>query len=126
MENEESCCTRVTIAVPSKQSIACNAVTIIYKLAYECSNIFSHALVVIVVSFLKQLAADTGYIVTVFLDGNICPDSKYDDAFRRRFESTMNRVNGFFCRQAAMKIVAKSEEERTDDEKNKTDLKEHD
>ena len=100
----------------TKKSIACDVSNIIHKLAYRRYGNFSTALVRDVANFLKQLAADTGYVVTPILDGDIRPQTKRD-AFKRRFDSTMNRVNSFFCRQAAMKLAAKPEGERTNDEK---------
>jgi hypothetical protein len=89
---------------------------IIHKLAYCHSCIYSHALVKNVAMHIKQIAADTGYIVVPVLDGNQRPQSKRD-AFKRRYESTMSRLNSFFCRQAAMKIAAKPVGERTEEEK---------
>ena len=102
--------------IPSKQSIDCDISNIIHKISYRHSSIFSTLLVRDVAIFLKQLAADTGYIVNAILDGDVRPQTKRD-AFRRRYDSTMARVNSFFCRQSAMKIAAKPENERTDEDR---------
>ena len=101
-----------------KKSIACDISNIIHNLAYGHSCIYDRPLVLSVAEFLKRLAADTGYVVTPVLDGNVRPQSKRD-AFKRRYESTMNRVNSFFCRQSAMKLAAKAERDRSDEEKTK-------
>jgi len=77
------------------KTIDCDVSNIIHKLSYRNGSIYSIALVRAVAIFLKQLAADTGYVVTPVLDGDVRPQSKRD-AFRRRYESTMSKVNGFF------------------------------
>ena len=103
-------------SVSSKRSIACDLSNIIHSLSHKHSGIFSSALVREVALFLKQLAADTGYTVVAVLDGNVRPQSKRD-AFKRRFQSTMSKINGFYCRQAAMRIASKPKEDMTDREK---------
>ena len=51
--------------------------------------------------YLKDLAVETGFLVTAVLDGDVRPHSKRD-SFRRRFDSTMCLINGSYCRRAAM------------------------
>ena len=74
------------------------------------------ALVRDVADFLKRLAADSGFVVTCILDGDICPQSKRD-SFNRRYKSIMDRINSYFCRQSAMKIASKPETQLTSEEK---------
>ena len=89
--------------------INCDVSNILHILAFRHSSIFSIELVHDVARFLKRLAADSGFVVTAVLDGNFRPQSKRD-AFKRRFDSTMNRINSYYCRQAAMKITGKGKE----------------
>ncbi len=104
-------------ASPLRQrSIDCDVSNIIHKLSYRHSSIYSINLVRDVALFLKQLASDTGYEVTAVLDGDVRPQTKRD-AFKRRYESTMNRINSFFCRQSAMRIGAIAKDERTEEQK---------
>ena len=106
-----------TAIASTKRSIVCDVSNIIHKLSYRHSCIYSTLLVRDVALFLKRLAADTGYIVVPILDGDVRPQSKRD-AFKRRFDCTMGRINSFFCRQSAMRIAAKPVGERTQAEKN--------
>ena len=101
--------------------IDCDVSNIIHLLSYRHSKIFSTALVRDVALFLKQLASDTGYVITAVLDGNIRPHTKRD-AFQRRYTSTMNRINSYFCRQSAMRLASKKREDLTKDESKKLDL----
>ena len=96
--------------------IDCDISNIIHQLSFRHSRVFSIALVQDVASFLKWLASESGFIVTAILDGDVRPQSKRD-AFKRRFESTMNRINSYYCRQSAMKITAKRIASLTNDER---------
>lgn len=87
----------------SQYRIDCDRSNILHLLSFKHSKVFTLALVRDVAQFLKDLAADTGYIVTAVLDGDVRPQSKRD-AFKRRFDSSINRINAFYCRQAAMKL----------------------
>ena len=49
----------------------CDISNILHTLAHKYSCIFSTALVRGLARFLKQLAADTGFIVTAVLDGDV-------------------------------------------------------
>lgn len=98
--------------------IDCDVSNILHLLSFKHNKTFTLALVRDVAEFLKELAADTGFIVTAVLDGNIRPQSKRD-AYKRRFESSINRINAFYCRQSALKIAClhqktKEEEEMLD------------
>ena len=104
----------------TRKRIDCDVSNIIHYLSFKHSSIFSTALVNDVALFLKTLAADSGCIITPILDGDIRPQSKRD-AFKRRYESTMNRVNSYFCRQYAMKLAAKGSN-MTNEEKNEFHL----
>ena len=87
--------------------IDCDVSNIIHLLSYRhYSKIFSAALVRDVSLFLKQLASDTGYVITAVLDGNVRPYTK-GDALQRRYLSTMNRINSYFCCQSAMRLASK-------------------
>ncbi len=105
----------------SKQTIIdCDVSNIIHTIGFRHSGIYSIALVHDTAKFLKSLAANTGYLVVPVLDGDLRPQSKRD-AFRRRYNSTMDTINGFYCRQAAMKLASMPEDERTVTEKQKLD-----
>ena len=80
--------TQNAAAASNKRQIDCDISNIIHHLAFKHSRTFSTALVNDVALFLKELAADTGCIVTAVLDGDVRPHSKRD-AFKHRFESTM-------------------------------------
>ena len=54
------------------------------------------------------------------LDGDIRPQSKRD-AFKRRFYSTMGKINSFFCRQSAMKLSGQSSTNMTQNDKEDLD-----
>lgn len=62
----------------SDKKIDCDVSNIVHILSYRHAKVFSSALVQDVALFLKQLAVDTGYVVTAVLDGNIRPQSKRD------------------------------------------------
>ena len=93
---------------PKKKRIDCDISNIIHQLANGRCRIYSIELVRDVAKFLKKLAADSGFIVTAILDGDVRPQSKRD-AFNRRYQSTMARINSYYCRQLAMKIAAKGD-----------------
>lgn len=80
----------------SQYRIDCDRSNILHLLSFKHSKVFTLALVRDVAQFLKDLAADTGYIVTAVLDGDVRPQSKRD-AFKRRFDSSINRINAFYC-----------------------------
>ena len=104
-----------------RKRIDCDVSNILHLLSYRHSKIFSSTLVRDVALFLKQLASDTGYIVTAVLDGHIRPQSKRD-AYHRHYESTTSRIDRYFCRQYAMKIASKGKDKISADEKNMLDL----
>ena len=105
-------------ASPSQnQRIDCNVSNIIHQLSFKHSRVFSVALVCDVVSFFKSLAME-GFIVTAILDGDIRPQSKRD-AFKRRFDSTINQINSYYSCQPAMRVAAKSNAEISSAEKKK-------
>ena len=91
---------------------------VIHTIAFRHSGIYNTNLVRETAKFLQSLAADTGYVVIPVLDGDIRPQSKRE-SFRRRFDSTMDTMNSFYCRQAAMKLAAIKDIDRTNIEKQK-------
>ena len=104
-------CTKNTL---TQYRIDCDISNILHLLSFRHNKVFTLALVRDVAEFLKELAADTGFIVTAVLDGDVRPQSKRD-AFKRRFEASINRINAFYCRQSAMKIAClhqKTKEEK--------------
>ena len=100
----------------NKRRVNCDVSNIIHLLSFKHSRTFSTALVNDVALFLKELAADTGYVVTAVLDGDVRPQSKRD-AFKRRFDSTMGRINSYYSRQSAMKLSSISEKTAAEKEK---------
>jgi hypothetical protein len=99
----------------------CDISNILHTLAYKYNSVFSTALVRGLASFLKQLAADTGFVVTAVLDGDVRPQSKRD-AYKRRYRATMDRINSYYCRQSAMKIASsKPMKDLTNEERDKLD-----
>ena len=100
----------------NKRRIDCDVSNIIYLLSFKHSRTFSTALIDDIAFFLKEPAADTGYILTAVLDGNIRSHSK-KDAFKRRFDSAMGRTNNYFCRQSTMKLSYMSERTAIDTQK---------
>ena len=101
--------------------IDCDVSNIIHDLSYKHARVYSTKLVREVANFLKLLSSDSGFIVTAILDGDVRPQSKRD-AFKRRYNSTMNRINSYYCRQMAMKIASKPVNEMTSAEKKRLDL----
>ena len=101
-----------------QKQINCDISNIIHILSHRHSCIFSTVLVRDVALFLKQLASDTGYVITAVLDGNICPQSK-QDVFQHHYTLTMNRINSYFCRQSTMKLALDKSGEMTNDKKKK-------
>ena len=106
----------------TKKSIDCDVSNILHKLSYRHSSVYGRLLVRDVAFFLKRLAQDSGYIVNPILDGNVRPASKRD-AFKRRYTSTMSRINSFYCRQSAMKLASIPENDQSDE--NKNDIREY-
>ena len=96
--------------------IDCDVSNIIHLLSYRHSKIFSTALVRDAALFLKQLESYTWYVITAVLDGNVRPYTK-GDALQRRYLSTMNRINSYFCCQSAMRLASKKREELTKHER---------
>ena len=108
-------------AAVKQKRIDCDISNIIHTLSYKHAKIFSSALVKDVAIFLKKLASETGFVVNAILDGNVRPQSKRD-AFRRQYDSTMNRINSYYCQQAAMKIAAKPLDDLSAEERKRLDL----
>ena len=94
---------------------------IIHTLSYKHgAKIFSSALVKDVAIFLKKVGSEPGFIVNAVLGGNVCPHTKRD-TFRRCYDSTMCRINSYYCQQAAMKIAAKPLDDLSKEERKKLD-----
>ena len=58
--------------------------------------------------------------MTAILDGDVRPQSKRDD-FKRQYKSTINRINGYYCCQLAMKLTVIPADKMTNEEKQKLD-----
>ena len=95
--------------------IDCDISNVIHQLSHKHARVFTVSLVRDVANFLKSLAME-GFIVTAILDGDVRPQSKRD-AFKRRFDATMSRINSYYCRQSAMKVASKSKSEISCEEK---------
>ena len=93
----------------------CDISNILHLKSFKHHQSFTLALVRDVAQFLKDLAADTGFVVTAVLDGDVRPQSKRD-AFKRRFDSSMDRINAFYCRQSAMKIASLNQKTKEEEE----------
>ena len=59
--------------------------------------------------------------MNAILDGDFCPQTKHD-AFKRRYDSTMSRINSYYCWQSAMKLASKPVDALTAEEKKKLEL----
>ena len=94
------------LSPPHHNWIDCDVSNIINKLIHIHSGTYSLALTHDVATFLKQLASDSGYVVTTILDGDTCPQSKHN-AFDRRYKATMSQIDSYFCYQSAMKLASK-------------------
>ena len=70
-------------------------------------------------SYLKDLAIETGFIVTAVFDGDCRPHSKRD-SFKRRFEHHMKLINSSYCRQTAMMLASKENKTEEDEQNLKT------
>ena len=57
--------------------------------------------------FFKQLAHQTGFQVTAVLDDDYRPQSKRA-SYTRRYNASMAKINGFYCRQSDMALSSKS------------------
>ena len=76
-------------------------------------------LVIDTATCLKDLANESGFVVTAIFDGDYRPHSKRD-SFKRRFETVINEINCSYCRHAATTLASKIT--KTEDEKTKLDV----
>ena len=80
----------------TRRSINCDISNIVHKFLYHHHGLYTAALVRSVAIFLKQLAADTGYVITPIFDGDVRPQTKRD-TFHWQYTAFMSKMNAFYC-----------------------------